>query len=161
MPETVKTINMNRMLFLLTGLLLSSSLLSAQTTTEDSVKTTVNQLFEGMRQGDGNAVKGAFADSAILQTIVRTKEGQTTIRDLKVQAFADFVSKQQKGAADEQIQFETIRIDGPLALVWTPYRFYLNGQFSHCGVNSFQLVRFSGQWKIQYLIDTRRKQGCE
>jgi len=54
-----------------------------------------------------------------------------------------------------------VKIDGPLAIVWTPYKFYFNGKFSHCGVNSFQLVRFNGVWKIQYLIDTRRRAGCE
>lgn len=128
---------------------------------EDSVKATVNQLFEGMKTADAGLVKGAFADSAVLQTIARNKEGQTIIRNEAVSAFADFVGKQKKGAADERIQFETIKIDGPLAIVWTPYKFYYNGQFSHCGVNSFQLVRFNGQWKIQYLIDTRRKEKCE
>ena len=74
---------------------------------------------------------------------------------------ADFVGHLKKDSADERIQFETIKIDGPLAIVWTPYNFYHNGKFSHCGVNSFQLVRFDGIWKIQYLIDTRRRTGCK
>jgi hypothetical protein len=63
--------------------------------------------------------------------------------------------------ADERITFETIKIDGPLAVAWTPYKFYYEGKFSHCGVNSFQLVRLNGAWKIQYLIDTRRRTGCQ
>jgi hypothetical protein len=37
------------------------------------------------------------------------------------------------------------------------YTFYLNGDESHTGTNSFQLVRTSEGWKIQYIIDTRRK----
>ena len=128
---------------------------------EDSVKATVNQLFEGMKTANATLVKGVFADSAVLQTITRNREGKTIIRNEEISTFADFVGKQKQGAADERIQFETIKIDGPLAIVWTPYKFYYNGQFSHCGVNSFQLVRFEGQWKIQYLIDTRRKEKCE
>ena len=56
-----------------------------------------------------------------------------------VHEFADFVGKLKKDSADERISFETIKIDGPLAIVWTPYNFYHNGKFSHCGVNSFQL----------------------
>lgn len=131
----------------------------AQTAT-DSVKTAVNQLFEGMKSANATMVKTAFADSAILQTIGTTKEGKSFIRNEAIGEFADFVGKQKAGAADERIQFETIKIDGPLAIVWTPYKFYFNGQFSHCGVNSFQLVRLNGQWKIQYIIDTRRKDQC-
>ena len=62
---------------------------------------------------------------------------------------------------DERISFETVKVDGDLAIAWTPYKFYLGDQFSHCGVNSFQLVKLEGVWRIQYLIDTRRRQGCE
>jgi hypothetical protein len=128
---------------------------------EDSVKAVVNKLFEGMKNGDANQIIEAFADSAVLQTITRNKEGRMVIKNEQVKNFADFVSKQKKGAADERISFETIKIDGPLAIAWTPYNFYYEGKFSHCGVNSFQLVRFDGHWKIQYLIDTRRRQGCK
>jgi hypothetical protein len=62
---------------------------------------------------------------------------------------------------DERILAYEIRIDGPMATAWTPYEFYVNGDFSHCGVNSFQLVKFVEGWKIVYIIDTRRKEPCE
>jgi len=96
-----------------------------------------------------------------LQTIGANREGKTIIRNEKVSGFAESVSKATKGDLDERIDFGSIKIDGGLASVWTPYKFYYKGQFSHCGVNSFQLVRINGAWKIQYLIDTRRKQPCE
>ena len=128
---------------------------------EDSVKTVVNKLFEAMKTGDAALLKSTFADSAILQTIGRSKEGNVVIQNEVIADFIDFVSKQPKGAADERIVFDMIKIDGPLAIVWTPYKFYFNGTFSHCGVNSFQLVKINNDWKIQYLIDTRRRKGCE
>ncbi len=133
---------------------------SAQTT-EDSIRTVINNLFTAMKNGDGPLLKSTFADSAILQTIVMTKEGKTQIRNEAVAEFADFVSKEEKGAADERITFDVLKIDGKLAIAWTPYQFYYKGQFSHCGVNSFQLVRLEAGWKIQYLIDTRRRKGCQ
>jgi hypothetical protein len=128
---------------------------------EDSVKASIQVLFEGMKSSDASMIKKAFSDSAILQTIGTTKEGSIQIRNESINAFAESVSKMGKGDADERIQFETIKIDGPLAIVWTPYKFYYKGQFSHCGVNSFQLVRINGNWKIHYLIDTRRRVGCQ
>ncbi len=132
---------------------------SAQTA-EDSVKNTINTLFTAMRRADASLFKNVFSDSAVLQTISRNKEGKTLIRTESVSEFASFVGQLKKDSADERIDFETIKIDGPLAIAWTPYHFYFNGKFSHCGVNSFQLVRFEGVWRIQYLIDTRRKTGC-
>lgn len=140
--------------------LLSAVAANAQTA-EDSVKTTVNNLFAAMKNADAVLLRSVFADSAILQTITRNKEGKTEVKTDEVAGFVEQITKLPKDAADERITFDVIKIDGPLAIVWTPYKFYFNGKFSHCGVNSFQLVRFNGAWKIQYLIDTRRRAGCE
>lgn len=150
------------MKFLLTAfaIVAISVAINAQTA-EDSVKATINNLFTAMRNGDGGLFKTVFSDSAFLQTIARDKNGKTMVRTESVNDFADFVGKLKKDSADERISFEMIRIDGPLAIAWTPYNFYYNGSFSHCGVNSFQLVRFGNEWKIQYLIDTRRRTGCK
>jgi hypothetical protein len=149
-----------RSFFILLTVIFIVSASRAQST-EDSVKAVVNTLFAGMKNADAALFRTAFSDSAIMQTISRTRDGNTVVRNESLGEFAEFVGKLKKDSADERISFETIKIDGPLAIVWTPYNFYHNGQFSHCGVNSFHLVRFSSGWKIQYLIDTRRRQGCQ
>jgi hypothetical protein len=129
-------------------------------TAEDSVKAVINKMFAGMKNADTTMLKSSFAGSMILQTIARNKEGNLVVRNETPADFIEFISKELPGNADERITFDVVKIDGPLAIAWTPYNFYYKDQFSHCGVNSFQLVRFNGEWKIQYLIDTRRKQGC-
>ena len=78
-----------------------------------------------------------------------------------IKAFIDFVGHQKAGDADEQIKIESVNSDGPLATVWTTYQFFYKGKFSHCGINSFQLVRLDAGWKIQYIIDTRKREGCQ
>jgi hypothetical protein len=128
---------------------------------EDSVKSVINQMFSGMKQADTSLLKGCFAESMILQTITTGKDGKTTVSTENKNNFIAFIGKELPGNADERIVFETVKVDGPLAIAWTPYQFYYKGKFSHCGVNSFQLVRFNGEWKIQYLIDTRRRLGCD
>jgi len=132
---------------------------SAQST-EDSVKAVVNNLFAAMKNADSVALKNTFSEWAVLQTISRTKEGAAVVRTENIYDFASFVGKSAKGDADERIKFAAIHIDGALASVWTPYQFYYKGNFSHCGVNSFQLIRVNGVWKLQYIIDTRRKTDC-
>jgi hypothetical protein len=126
---------------------------------EDSVKTVVKKMFDAMRSADAASLKSTFSDNIVFHTIA-DQDGKTTVKSEEAAAFIDFIGKEKKGAADEQISFETIKIDGALASVWAPYKFFYNGKFSHCGVDSFQLVRINGEWKIQYIIDTRRKQGC-
>lgn len=137
------------------------SLNAAAQTDTDKVKATVNQLFEGMRKGDTTLLKNAFAPNALLQTIANPKSGGTVVRTDEVAAFVKSVGQPHAEVYDERISFGQVLIDGDLASVWTPYKFYVGEKFSHCGVNSFQLVRLNGQWKIQYIIDTRRKDNCE
>lgn len=135
------------------------SLAHAQTP-EDSVKAVINKMFDAMRQADAEAFISCFADSVVFQSVFRSREGKIEVRNESAGAFAAMLSAYPKGVLDERITFESIKIDRMLAQVWTPYQFYYHGQFSHCGVNSFQLVRFHDGWKIQYIIDTRHKDGC-
>ncbi len=140
---------------------LAFSISSKAQTAEDSVKAVVTNLFTAMIKSDTTLLKSCFADSMVLQTIARSKSGGAEVKSETAATFVKSISSLKPGSADEQITFGTVLIDGPLALVWTPYKFYYNGQFSHCGVNSFHLVRFKDGWRIQYLIDTRRRTGCE
>jgi len=128
--------------------------------TRDSVVAAVNKLFDAMKKADTVMLKDCFSPNALLQTI-KEANGTTSVRNEELTDFIKFVGKETVGAADEQIVMETIKIDGPLAVAWTPYKFYYKGKFSHCGVNAFQLVRLNKEWKIQSIIDTRRKEGCQ
>ena len=47
--------------------------------------------------------------------------------------------------------------DGYIASVWAPYDFYLNGSFSHCGVDLFYLVKTNNKWEIAHFGYTRHK----
>lgn len=149
---------MKYFLIILTATLWSAEM-NAQTAV-DSVKAVINKMFDAMKNADGEKLKACFGDSAVFQTISHDNEGKIIVVNEDPVEFALSVSQLPKGAADERVRFETIKIDGALAIVWAPYNFYFNGKFSHCGMDSFQLVRFSDGWKIQYIIDTRRKDNC-
>lgn len=41
-----------------------------------------------------------------------------------------------------------ISISGPVAMVWLPYDLYVEGEWSHCGVDTFTLVRTEAGWRI-------------
>ena len=149
---------MKRFLIVLTVIMITARGYSQ--TTEDSVRAVINKMFAAMKAADAESLGQCFADSMVLQTITRNREGKLLVRNETAADFLGFIKKETAGNADERIRFENIMIDGPLASVWTPYEFYYKGNFSHCGVNSFQVVRFAEGWKIQYIIDTRRKAGC-
>lgn len=134
-------------------MLFFSTFCFGQKTEKDMVKETVEKLFTGMKNADTAMIRTVFTDAPILQTLAKNND----VKSENLQGFLSAFSKLSKNDADEKITFEAIHIDGNLASVFTPYEFYFKGNFSHCGANSFQLVKQNGVWKIQYLIDTRRK----
>ena len=127
---------------------------------EAAVKQAISSFFGGMRHSDSTRLKAAFAPNAIMQTIVKNKEGTIVVHTEQVGHFIAAVTRPHPEVYDERITFDVVRVDADLAMAYTPYQFYTGNQFSHCSVNSFQLVRLNGVWKIQYIIDTRRKEGC-
>jgi hypothetical protein len=45
----------------------------------------------------------------------------------------------------------TVLVSGPVAMVWYPYDLYLDGDWSHCGVDIFNLVKTNEGWRIASL----------
>jgi hypothetical protein len=126
------------------------------TTSEKEVKQVIQNMFQAMLQADTSSLRTCFSDKVIFQTIVNKPEG-AMINTVSINDFIQSIGKQAPNALDERIEFGAIQVDPLMATVWTPYTFYLKGQYSHKGINSFQLVKFKEGWKIQYLIDTRYK----
>jgi hypothetical protein len=113
-----------------------------------------------MKNADAGAIRQTFTDSAILQVVGSGKDGNTVVRTTAIDDFLSRIGSLGKGAADERIHIDGMRIDGPLAIVWAPYSFYLKGSFNHCGLDTFSLIRTEKGWKIQYVIYTGRKDAC-
>jgi hypothetical protein len=51
-------------------------------------------------------------------------------------------------------------IRGPIAVVWGEYEFWIDGKFSHCGVDSADLVKVDGDWKIANWMWTVERNDC-
>ncbi|MGK0322749.1 MAG: hypothetical protein ACJARX_001374 [Psychroserpens sp.] len=129
----------------------------SQTSETDTVKSTIEQFFEGFHKQDSTLILKTIHNAIKIQSIGNTKEGKPVLNTLEFAIFLNAIVSIPKGKSfKEEILEYKIQLDGNMAHVWTPYKFWYDGNFSHCGVNSFQLFKEDGQWKIVYLIDTRR-----
>ncbi|RRQ48451.1 nuclear transport factor 2 family protein [Maribacter algicola] len=147
----------------ITTFLIFTSLFSlAQTSEAEAVKATVDKFFTAFHAQDSVGLKTLVTPDIVLQTIGTGKKGETILRR---ENYSDLVksiiSIPDSVAFNEKLLDYSIQVDGAMANAWTPYEFWVNDSFSHCGVNSFQMVKLDGAWKIIYLIDTRRREGCE
>lgn len=123
----------------------------------DSVRQTITDFFLAMKRSDTTGMRSCLHPTVHLEATQDRPDAEPRVIQQSVVNFLAGVARTPAGSLDERIAFEAVHVDGPLASVWTPYEFYFNGRYSHCGVNSFQLIRVQGKWLIQYLIDTRRK----
>ena len=126
----------------------------------DAVLAVVERLFDGMRASDSTAVRAVFDDGARMQSVGH-EDGAPLLRTGSVDRFVEAVGRPHDAVWDERIWDPVIQTDGAMAMAWTPYAFYRGDTFSHCGVNAIHLIRRTDGWKIFYLVDTRRQEGCE
>ncbi len=126
----------------------------------EKVMEAINKLFDGMRKGDSALVSSVFMPNANLASISR-KDGSSVFHEGKLADFLNAVGTPHEKVWDEKIWDPKIEVDDNMATVWVKYAFYHGGEFSHCGVNAFQLFNTDSGWKIVNITDTRRKNNCE
>jgi hypothetical protein len=149
------------LLLLFVSLLMTPAMAQKKSNKDDkAVKATINNFFKAMHTNDTVLMKSTCMADVQLQTWMANKSGQMELHTTKFEDMIAFVGTPDKNKYREEIEFEAVLSEKSLASVWTPYTFYINDKVSHCGTNSFQLVKTDAGWKIQYIIDTRRK-GCK
>jgi hypothetical protein len=130
---------------------------SALYSQNEDVKQIVITFFKGFHDKDTITMKSVCAEKMILQSISESSKG-TQLKNEKPQSFYQSIATIPATILfEERILNYSIQVDGAMAHIWTPYEFFINGEFSHKGVNAFTLFKENEQWKIVYLIDTRRK----
>ena len=151
---------MKQLLFIFSFLFVLS--LQAQNPEEEAAKQAVVKFFEAFHKQDTIALRAMTKGDVRLQSISVDKEGKSILNESKYGQFLKNIASIPKDRTfEEKLLDFNVQVDGNMANVWTPYEFWYQGKMSHCGVNSFQLMKEGDSWKIIYLVDTRRREGCK
>ncbi|NNF34540.1 MAG: hypothetical protein HKN68_10550 [Saprospiraceae bacterium] len=124
------------------------------------IENTIEKLFQGMLNGDSTMVHASFHDDVSMYTTFIDDKGENQLRKGSLSSFLNAVGSPHEEVWNEVISNLKIEVDDGLAQAWMNYSFYVGDKFSHCGVNTMQLINVGDQWKILHLIDTRRKENC-
>jgi hypothetical protein len=124
---------------------------------EQEVKLVVDNFFVAFHQKDTFKLQKICSDKMILQSITEGQTGNKLSDETNKEFYHSIVTIPNDMKFQEKLLSYSVQIDGTMAHVWTPYEFYINGKLSHTGVNAFTLFKENEQWKIIYIIDTRRK----
>ncbi len=90
---------------------------------------------------------------------VRGIDGKQVIRTFTNQEYLDGLPKEQQSVRERMWNPE-VHVRGDIATVWTPYDFWIDGEFSHCGIDSFNLIKSGEGWKVAGGIYTVERK-CE
>lgn len=123
---------------------------------EKAVLATVQTMFDGMTKHDAEMVKSAMTPDARAVGVRGDRVGTAMSRD-------DLAQRIAGGSAPilERIWNPQVQVRGRIANVWAPYDFHANGKFSHCGIDTFLLLKTEEGWKVFSLTWTQETEGCK
>ena len=137
---------MSRLVWILPTLtaaaLLGATGLQAQNDEERAVIAAAQAVFDAMAALDAEAFRNAVVPDGFLLSV-----GPGTTRRSTRAQFAANIARQTSPLIERMWDPE-VRIDGPVATLWTAYDFYRGTEFSHCGTDAFQLVKTAEGWKV-------------
>ena len=118
---------------------------------------TVERFFTAFHAKDSLGMQEVIHPKArLLRAAVRNK--QSVVVENNIEQFIRAVATRNASPTwEEQLGEPIVQQDQNLATIWVPFRFFLGGKLSHCGVNAFTLVWNGNNWKILSIIDTGTK----
>jgi hypothetical protein len=122
----------------------------------DAVIATVQKFFDTMTSKDvAEARRVLMADGRF----VSVRDDRPEPRPSTFQGYLDGLAARKQDYRERMWDPE-VRIHGAIATMWTRYDFWVDGKFSHCGVDAFDLVKTSEGWKISGGVYTVERIGC-
>lgn len=148
---------------LLAGLIVAPVPARAQTAAPDSsaqaVAETAQRFFDAMAARDTTALLDVLHPDAVLVAI--GPDGTAQVQDGDIREWVRSVGQGGGPWRERFLEKPRVEVDGSLATVWARYDFYLGDQFSHCGMDAFQLVRAGDSWRLLVVTFTVEMVGCE
>jgi hypothetical protein len=126
---------------------------------EGDAVALIERLFDAMRTQDTLAIR-AISHPELRLFVPGEQNGTHVVRVSTLQQFMQSIAASGE-RLDERMYAPEVRIDEPLASVWTAYDFLRGSEFSHCGTDAFHLARnAAGGWQIIGLAYTIQRDGC-
>jgi hypothetical protein len=144
-----------RMYWLAAVGLLVAGPLSAQND-KAAIVGVIDNVFKGMRTRDTALMRSMFVPTGGRLLGVEAKDGKSSLQVIDPSGWIGAVGRGTGPAWDERTFAPTVEVDDNIAHVWTYYEFWRGTTLSHCGYDSFSLVKLTDGWRIAQVADSRR-----
>ena len=121
-----------------------------------AVLAVIGKVFDGMRTRDTALMRSLFVPQGARLLGVVPKDGKPALDVNDPGAWIGAVGRGTGPAWDERIFEPTVEVDDAIAHVWACYEFWRGPTLSHCGYDSFFLVKLGEGWRVAQVADSRR-----
>jgi len=129
---------------LLTTAILHAPIAAQTSADHDAILKTVQAFFDTMTAKDVEEARKILMPQGRFHAV--------RMRDGNIRSFSneEYLADLQAGKRmlRERMWNPEVRVHGAIATVWTPYDFWIDGKFSHCGIDAFDLVKTDEGWKL-------------
>src|SRR5215204_4551147 len=143
---------MNKLLFLTIFSLFTLTAFAQNRQNEDAKAAAEipDRLFAAMKAKSFEDIRALFTTEGQLVAIDKPRDGKgiSKTRVFTAESFAKAISEAKGADFIEKMLNKDVKVTGDMAIVSGRYTFHLGEKFSHCGTNTFNLVRTETGWKI-------------
>ena len=109
-------------------------------------------VLDGVAQRNHAMVKEQLLPGGMATLIREDKPLQ-----LHFDAFVERLPTTGVTKLEERLYDPLVRIDDDIAVVWVPYKFFIDDKVDHCGTDVFSLIHQDGRWLVSGIADNSRK----
>jgi hypothetical protein len=141
-----------RLLVVVLVLTFSGSLARAQPARSDEkvVIAVADSVLAALSTRDGKTLARLTLDSAVVGG-VGLRNG---VERVSLRTWGLYIHPSELPSFTERGFDATARVQDRAAQVWMPYDLYVGDAWSHCGVDTFTLMKVEGRWRVAALIYT-------
>jgi hypothetical protein len=117
---------------------------------ERAVIAVADSVLTALSTRDGKSLAHLTLDSAVVGGAgLRNGVERVSLRTWRL-----YINPSELPSFTERGFDATARVQDRVATVWMPYDLYIGDVWSHCGVDTFTLMKREGRWRVAALIYT-------
>jgi len=127
-------------------------------TDQDDVVAIADLALERITAEDSAGLADLMIEQAMVYVGI-VEDGQYSVR---TRTYADTRDRPFEVDLVERGWDPTVMVSGTIAMVWYPYDIYVDGAWSHCGIDIFNMIRTNEGWRIAVLqYNVQQPPECE
>lgn len=126
---------------------------------EAAVLATMDHFFAALAASDREGLEETTIPGSLFISATVDRDGNESVNINTREALVTSLSNPGSKRI-ERYWNPTLLVQENIAAFWAPYDFHIDGEFSHCGIDSFQLFKMEGEWLIGSSSYTRETAGC-